>query len=84
MISGAYELKQINSALHEKTRRREENSARRKRKKKLEGREDGESVSLEDLKTKMADFAKERDWDQFHSPRTVSYTHLTLPTKRIV
>ncbi|KAJ6338835.1 hypothetical protein OIU76_008321 [Salix suchowensis] len=28
-------------------------------------------VSLEDLKKKMADFAKERDWDQFHSPRNL-------------
>ncbi|KAJ7008701.1 uncharacterized protein [Populus alba] len=30
-----------------------------------------ERVSLEDLKKKMADFAKERDWDQFHSPRNL-------------
>lgn len=30
-----------------------------------------EGVSLEDLKNKMADFAKERDWDQFHSPRNL-------------
>lgn len=29
------------------------------------------SVSLEDLKTKMADFAKDRDWDQFHTPRNL-------------
>lgn len=28
-------------------------------------------VSLEDLKKKMADFAKERGWDQFHSPRNL-------------
>ncbi|XP_058093512.1 uncharacterized protein LOC131239699 [Magnolia sinica] len=32
---------------------------------------DGESVTLEELKQKMADFAKERDWDQFHSPRNL-------------
>lgn len=28
-------------------------------------------VTLDDLKKKMADFAKERDWDQFHSPRNL-------------
>lgn len=28
-------------------------------------------VSLEELKKRMADFAKERDWDQFHSPRNL-------------
>ncbi|KAL7615459.1 hypothetical protein Lser_V15G06229 [Lactuca serriola] len=30
-----------------------------------------EDVSLNDLKKRMADFAKERDWDQFHSPRNL-------------
>lgn len=30
-----------------------------------------ESVSLEDLRNKMAEFARERDWDQFHSPRNL-------------
>lgn len=30
-----------------------------------------EGVTLEELKKKMADFAKERDWDQFHSPRNL-------------
>ncbi|CAI0387292.1 unnamed protein product [Linum tenue] len=29
------------------------------------------SVSIELLKAKLAAFAKERDWDQFHSPRNV-------------
>lgn len=33
--------------------------------------EQGESVTLDLLKEKMADFAKERDWDQFHSPRNL-------------
>lgn len=35
--------------------------------------EDGEksAVTLEDLKRKMAEFARERDWDQFHSPRNL-------------
>nr|GEU37099.1 dCTP pyrophosphatase 1-like [Tanacetum cinerariifolium] len=28
-------------------------------------------VTLSELKKKMADFAKERDWDQFHSPRNL-------------
>ncbi|XP_059630041.1 uncharacterized protein LOC132273016 [Cornus florida] len=28
-------------------------------------------VTLDDLKLKMADFARERDWDQFHSPRNL-------------
>ncbi|KAL8246345.1 hypothetical protein R6Q59_007561 [Mikania micrantha] len=30
-----------------------------------------DDVSLSELKKKMADFAKERDWDQFHSPRNL-------------
>ncbi|XP_072950579.1 uncharacterized protein [Typha angustifolia] len=30
-----------------------------------------ENVTLDDLKKKMADFAKERDWEQFHSPRNL-------------
>lgn len=30
-----------------------------------------EGVTLDDLKEKMATFAKERDWDQFHSPRNL-------------
>ncbi|CAI0426471.1 unnamed protein product [Linum tenue] len=29
------------------------------------------SVSLDLLKTKMAEFARERDWDRFHSPRNL-------------
>ncbi|KAI8015830.1 dCTP pyrophosphatase 1 [Camellia lanceoleosa] len=33
--------------------------------------EGDESVSLEFLKKKMADFAKERNWEQFHSPRNL-------------
>ncbi|KAJ8449695.1 hypothetical protein Cgig2_001351 [Carnegiea gigantea] len=33
--------------------------------------EERESVSLDDLKAKMAEFAKERDWDQFHTPRNL-------------
>ncbi|KAJ4729072.1 dCTP pyrophosphatase 1-like [Melia azedarach] len=35
------------------------------------GVEEGESVTLDLLKQKMAEFAKERDWDQFHSPRNL-------------
>ncbi|KAG9447939.1 hypothetical protein H6P81_014067 [Aristolochia fimbriata] len=31
----------------------------------------GERVTLDDLKGKMAEFARERDWDQFHSPRNL-------------
>lgn len=30
-----------------------------------------ERVTLDELKKKMADLAKERDWDQFHSPRNL-------------
>ncbi|XP_060180434.1 uncharacterized protein LOC132610162 [Lycium barbarum] len=33
--------------------------------------EEKQGVSLEELKEKMADFAKERDWDQFHTPRNL-------------
>ncbi|KAH7569691.1 hypothetical protein ACOSP7_013322 [Xanthoceras sorbifolium] len=28
-------------------------------------------VTLQELKNKMAEFSKERDWDQFHSPRNL-------------
>ncbi|WOL00947.1 hypothetical protein Cni_G09660 [Canna indica] len=30
-----------------------------------------QGVTLESLRKKMADFARERDWDQFHSPRNL-------------
>ncbi|XVF37871.1 hypothetical protein REPUB_Repub20aG0048300 [Reevesia pubescens] len=30
-----------------------------------------QGVTLEELKKKTAEFAKERDWDQFHSPRNL-------------
>ena len=30
-----------------------------------------EGVTLEELKKEMAEFARERDWDQFHSPRNL-------------
>ncbi|GAU29607.1 hypothetical protein TSUD_164550 [Trifolium subterraneum] len=32
---------------------------------------EGDSVSLGKLKQMMADFAKERDWDQYHTPRNL-------------
>jgi hypothetical protein len=28
-------------------------------------------VTLEELRKKMADFARERDWEQYHSPRNL-------------
>ncbi|KAK9159787.1 hypothetical protein Syun_006128 [Stephania yunnanensis] len=31
----------------------------------------GESVTIEDLRRLMEEFAKERDWDQYHSPRNL-------------
>lgn len=35
-------------------------------------KESGESnVTLKDLQKKMAEFSRERDWDQFHSPRNL-------------
>lgn len=35
-------------------------------------KEPGEcNVTLKDLQKKMADFSRERDWDQFHSPRNL-------------
>ncbi|XP_010241760.1 PREDICTED: dCTP pyrophosphatase 1-like [Nelumbo nucifera] len=37
----------------------------------MTGVSEGESVTLDELKRKMAEFAKERDWDQFHSPRNL-------------
>lgn len=35
------------------------------------GVQEGGSVTLDDLRKKMAEFARERDWDQFHSPRNL-------------
>lgn len=29
------------------------------------------AVTLEELRKKMADFARERDWEQYHSPRNL-------------
>ncbi|CAL9118918.1 unnamed protein product [Musa textilis] len=36
-----------------------------------EEEEEEEGVTLESLRRKMADFARERDWEQFHSPRNL-------------
>ncbi|KZV34838.1 hypothetical protein F511_00740 [Dorcoceras hygrometricum] len=35
------------------------------------GESEQRGVTLDDLKIKMANFARERDWDQFHSPRNL-------------
>ncbi|CAJ2670021.1 dCTP pyrophosphatase 1 [Trifolium pratense] len=37
----------------------------------MTGVPEGDSVSLGKLKQLMADFAKERDWDQYHTPRNL-------------
>ncbi|KAK6266126.1 hypothetical protein QUC31_016963 [Theobroma cacao] len=37
----------------------------------MTGVRDKEGVTLEELKERMAEFARERDWDQFHSPRNL-------------
>ncbi|KAJ7961655.1 dCTP pyrophosphatase 1 [Quillaja saponaria] len=37
----------------------------------MTGVPEAEPVTLDLLKKKMAEFAKERDWDQFHSPRNL-------------
>ena len=37
-----------------------------------EGEEDKPKDSLEDLRGRLAAFAAERDWDQFHSPKNLS------------
>eukprot|EP00438_Fugacium_kawagutii_P014656 Skav226498 [mRNA] locus=scaffold4305:60102:64804:+ [translate_table: standard] len=31
-----------------------------------------EGISLEQLRRELAEFAKERDWDQFHAPRNLA------------
>ncbi|XP_062219080.1 uncharacterized protein LOC133918946 [Phragmites australis] len=36
-----------------------------------DGEEAAAAVSLEALRKRMADFARERDWEQFHSPRNL-------------
>ena len=38
-----------------------------------EGQEEEEGVTLESLRRKMAEFARERDWEQFHSPRNLLF-----------
>ncbi|KAL0924457.1 hypothetical protein M5K25_005288 [Dendrobium thyrsiflorum] len=35
------------------------------------GMEEENSVTINDLMKRMAEFARERDWDQFHSPRNL-------------
>ncbi|KAE8037773.1 hypothetical protein FH972_010335 [Carpinus fangiana] len=37
----------------------------------MTGAQECESVTLDLLKKKMTEFAKERDWQQFHSPRNL-------------
>ncbi|KAM5562957.1 hypothetical protein ABKV19_017911 [Rosa sericea] len=37
----------------------------------MTGFSEAESVTLDLLKKKMAEFTRERDWDQFHSPRNL-------------
>ncbi|KAK2360419.1 dCTP pyrophosphatase [Trifolium repens] len=37
----------------------------------MTGVPEGDSVSIGKLKQMMADFAKERDWDQYHTPRNL-------------
>lgn len=37
----------------------------------MAGVPEGDSVTLGKLKQMMAQFAKERDWDQYHSPRNL-------------
>ncbi|XP_062023209.1 uncharacterized protein LOC133739449 [Rosa rugosa] len=37
----------------------------------MTGFSEAESVTLDLLKKKMAEFARERDWDKFHSPRNL-------------
>ena len=32
---------------------------------------DGDRLDVEALRLRIADFAKERDWDQFHTPRNI-------------
>ncbi|KAM0935806.1 putative dCTP diphosphatase [Dioscorea sansibarensis] len=53
------------------TSSRKREREREMKEKKGSGMGEGESVTLEDLKKKMAEFARERDWDQFHSPRNL-------------
>ena len=36
------------------------------------------------LESVVLEYLREEHWQVVHGPDTVSYTHLTLPTKRIV
>ena len=40
-------------------------------------------VTLEHLRKRMAEFAKERDWDQFHSPRNLLLALVCLSLYRL-
>lgn len=56
----------------------------------MTGAPESDSVSLDLLKKKMAEFAKERNWDQFHSPRNLllalvcSFLSLSVPVLHVI
>jgi len=41
-------------------------------------------VNLEDLRNEVAQFAKDRDWDQFHSVRNVEANNLQVSAQDYV
>ncbi|KAL3572872.1 hypothetical protein D5086_026776 [Populus alba] len=43
----------------------------------------GAGVTLEELKKRLAEFAKERDWDQYHSPRNLLLAMLALELQEL-
>jgi NTP pyrophosphatase (non-canonical NTP hydrolase) len=38
----------------------------------ITGKQDNPITSLESLRDRLRDFAKERDWDQYHTPKNLS------------
>jgi hypothetical protein len=49
----------------------------------MTGAKECESVTLDLLKKKMTEFAKERDWQQFHSPRNLLLALVSLQASTI-
>lgn len=57
----------------------ETGTGRERKPKKMTGGVEDSGVTLDELKKKMAEFARERDWDQFHSPRNLLLALVKIP-----
>ena len=48
----------------------------------MTGFSEAESVTLDMLKNKMAEFARERNWEKFHSPRNLLLAMVCAPSPK--